>query len=105
MNKISYEERLAVYTNALIAFGEERQCVVAIEELSECAKEICKVIRGKGDREHLAEEIADATIMLEQMRYYFGINEEVCEWMDSKIKRLDKKLGTTNERMGSSERR
>lgn len=92
MNKIDYEHRLRVYTNALIAFGEEKQCIVAIEELSECAKEICKVIRGKGDREHLAEEIADATIMLEQMRYFFGINEEVCEWMDSKIKRLDTKL-------------
>ena len=92
MNKIPYEERLKVYTNALIAYGEEVQCIVAIEELSECAKEICKVLRGKGDPQHLAEEIADATIMLEQLRYLFGINEDVCEWMDSKIKRLDTKL-------------
>ena len=96
MNKIPYEERQKVYTNALIAYGEEAQCIVAIEELSECAKEICKVLRGKGDREHLAEEIADATIMLEQLRYFFGINEDVCEWMDSKIKRLDAKLKKEN---------
>ena len=40
MNKIPYEERQKVYTNALVAYGEERQCIVAIEELSECAKEI-----------------------------------------------------------------
>lgn len=96
MNKIGYDERLKVYTNALIAYGEEAQCIVAIEELSECAKEICKVLRGKGDPQHLAEEIADATIMLEQLRYLFGINEDVCEWMDSKIKRLDAKLKKEN---------
>jgi NTP pyrophosphatase (non-canonical NTP hydrolase) len=92
MNKIGYDERMKVYTNALIAYGEEAQCIVAIEELSECAKEICKVLRGKGDPQHLAEEIADATIMLEQLRYLFCINEDVCEWMDSKIRRLDAKL-------------
>jgi hypothetical protein len=92
MNKIPYEERLKVYTNALIAYGEDAQCIVAIEELSECSKEICKVLRGKGDPQHLAEEIADATIMLEQIRFFFCINDDVCEWMDSKIKRLDKKL-------------
>ena len=68
---ITYEERQQGYTNALIAYGEEKQCIVALEELSECAKEICKVLRGKGDREHLAEEIADARICLEQMIYFF----------------------------------
>ena len=31
---IPFEERLKTYTNALIAFGEEKQCIVAIEELS-----------------------------------------------------------------------
>lgn len=71
---ISYEEREKVYTNALIAYGEEKQCIVAIEELSECAKELCKVLRGKGDSEHLAEEIADARICLEQMTYFFRLD-------------------------------
>lgn len=89
---MSYEERLKTYTNALIAYGEEKQCIVAIEELSECQKEICKALRGNGDREHLAEEIADARICLEQMAYFFCMEDDVAEWMDSKIKRLDKNL-------------
>lgn len=93
---IPFEERLKTYTNALIAFGEEKQCIVAIEELSECQKEICKALRGKGDREHLAEEIADARICLEQMVYFFGLDEEVDSWMDSKVNRLDKKLKKLN---------
>ena len=89
---MSYEERLKTYTNALIAYGEEKQCIVAIEELSECQQEICKALRGNGDREHLAEEIADARICLEQMAYFFCMEDDVAEWMDSKIKRLDKNL-------------
>ena len=92
MNQIPYEERQKTYTNALVSYGEERQCIVAIEELSECAKELCKYLRHKGDIEHLAEEIADATICLEQMRLFFGINEKVCEYMDKKVQRLDGRL-------------
>lgn len=50
------------------------------------------MLREKGDIDHLAEEIADATIMLEQMRHYFGINERVCDHMDMKIRKIVAKL-------------
>ena len=92
MNKITYDQRQQVYTNALIAYGERCQMVVAVEELSECQKEICKFLRGFGNAGNLAEEIADATIMLEQMRYIFGLNDLVCQKMDEKILRLDARL-------------
>lgn len=92
MNKISYEERAKTYTNALCRYGSNAQMVVALEELSECQKEICKILRGGGDLEHLAEEIADATIMLEQLRLIFNINELVGKKMDEKILRLDSRL-------------
>lgn len=92
MNEITYDQRLEVYTNALVTFGERTQMVVALEELSECQKEICKYMRGYGNAEHLAEEIADATIMLEQLRYFLGLNDLVCKKMDQKIRRLDRTL-------------
>ena len=41
------------------------------------------------------EEIADATIMLEQLKYYFGMNAEVTEMMDRKIKRLEERINGT----------
>lgn len=88
MNKISHEERAQVYAMALDKFGADKQLVVAIEEMSEVQKEICKAIRGKVDLMHLAEEVADATIMLEQIRLMFGINGEVCTVMDAKVERL-----------------
>ena len=92
MNKIPYEERTMVYTNALVSNGLNKQMVIALEELSECQKEICKFYRGLGNAENLAEEIADATICLEQMRLYFGLNDLVCQKMDEKVKRLDDRL-------------
>lgn len=92
MNKIHYEERVKTYTNALITYGERNQCIVAIEELSECQKEICKVLRNNGDMDHLAEEIAYATICLEQIRMIFGLNDTVCRKMDEKVARLDENL-------------
>lgn len=85
-------QRAQVYDKALLHYGKEGQLVVALEELSECQKEICKVMRGDGNLEHLAEEIADATIMLEQVRLIFDLNEMVSREVDRKIQRLDDRL-------------
>ena len=96
MNKIGYVERCAIYSDALDVFGGDTQLIVAVEELSECQKEICKVLRGDGDLEHLAEEVADATIMLEQVRIMFDINDATCRHMDAKIERLKKRIEARN---------
>lgn len=92
MNQIPYEVRVQTYTNARNRYGELNQMIVAMEEMSEVQKELCKVMRGDGNMDHLAEEIADATIMLEQMRLFFDLNDMVCRKMDEKIRRLDDKL-------------
>ena len=92
MNRISFDERKRVYEAALAKWGIELQATVAIEELSEVQKEICKMLRGKLDREHMAEEIADAIIMLEQLRQMLNINDSVCSWMDYKIAALKRKV-------------
>ena len=89
MKVMPYEERKKVYTNALIAYGDQKQMIVALEELSECQKEICKILRGGENFDHLAEEIADAAIMLEQVMHMFSLEDEVCGYMDSKVARLD----------------
>lgn len=81
--------RQEVYRQARDVFGAQAQLVVALEELSEAQKEICKFLRGKGDLDHLTEEIADAQIMLEQVQMLCAIDESaVQEQMDSKIERL-----------------
>ena len=92
MSHFSYEERKAIYDVARGKWGQKMQTVVAIEEMSEVIKEITKLMRGELNREHLAEEIADATIMLEQLRNMFNINDSVSSWMDYKISALQRKV-------------
>ena len=92
MNKITHEERAQVYADAAATFGTNMQLIVALEEMAELQKEITKALRGDIHPAHLAEEVADATIMLEQVRQIFRINEEVCEMMDSKIVRLQQRI-------------
>ena len=104
VNKIPYEQRAQVYANALVCYGEKTQMVMALEELSECQKEICKRLRGYSNDEHLAEEIADATIMLEQLRLFFGLNDLVCEKMDDKVRRLDALLAVHGDSLLGGER-
>lgn len=77
---------------AVGAFGEEPQLNVAIEELSELQKEICKRRRGMENKEHLAEEIADVEVMLEQMKIMFHIRTAVFGWRADKIERLYRRI-------------
>lgn len=88
MNKIDYEARREIYEKAIARNGTLLQCIVAVEELSEAQKEVCKLLREEGSTDRLAEEIADATIMLEQLRLMFDVNEKVCSYMDEKVQRL-----------------
>jgi NTP pyrophosphatase (non-canonical NTP hydrolase) len=92
MSKFTYAERKQVYEKALAKWGEKLQSTVAIEEMSEVIKEITKMQRGELNREHMAEEIADATIMLEQLRQMLNINDSVDSWMDYKIAALKRKV-------------
>ncbi len=50
---------------AIEVYGEDLQKQVAIEEMAELTKEICKDFRGKDNREQIIEEIVDVYIVLE----------------------------------------
>lgn len=101
-NLIPYKDRVKTYINALISYGDRNQMIVAVEELSECQKEICKILRGGENFPHLAEEIADVLITMEQMTLMFGLEDQVCKYMDIKVTRLDDDLkrGTVTDRHG-----
>jgi NTP pyrophosphatase (non-canonical NTP hydrolase) len=92
MSKFSRQERNEVYEKALRLWGAKMQATVAIEEMSEVIKEITKMLRGELNREHMAEEIADARIMMEQMCQMLNINDSVDCWMDYKIAALKRKV-------------
>lgn len=91
-NRVTYAQREKVYREAIEVNGPTVQQIVAMEELSEAQKEICKMLRNQGSLDHLAEEVADATIVLEQVRLIYGINDQVNKKMDEKVERLRRNL-------------
>ena len=81
-----------LYKELLCKYGD-KQVFVAIEELSELQKELCKYLRGKGDIRNMVEEIADVNIMIKQMMVYFSIEQSTVEFV------MTKKLERTKERL------
>lgn len=92
MNKIPYEQRCETYRKALAALGDQKQLTVAIEELAECQKAICKILRGGENFKHLAEKVAEATIAMEKIRQMFNINDDVCECIDMRVQQLEEEI-------------
>lgn len=73
--------------------GKMMQSIVAIEEMSELTKELSKMMRGEGNKDHLLEELADVYIVLEEIQMMYNINPMLLDWkMDTKIKRLELRL-------------
>ena len=77
------------------------QLVIAVEELSELQKELCKYIRKKklGEEldlfsiEPIKEEIADVELMLSQLKQYFSLNQDdIYNIKKKKIERTKKRL-------------
>ena len=86
---IPYEERKAVYTAAIAHYGPESRFWLAVEEMAELMKELAKGHRPGGTTaEALVDEIADVTIMMEQLRLVFNVNEAVQDRIDYKVTRL-----------------
>ena len=66
----------------------EKQIIVAIEELSELTKELCKSLRGQTNTQNIIEEIADCYIVLQEMKELFKIsNYQLREEIDKKLER------------------
>lgn len=78
---------------AIDTYGKDMQLTVAVEELSELIKEICKNKRGRDNRDNIIEEMADCYIMLEQLAIIYGIRlNEIVAMMYSKMQRLENNL-------------
>lgn len=113
-------EELKVLQSAIDHYGEENQCDVAIEEMAELTKALCKckrlenaypnitsdllvcsgVLARNVDFEkavealkgNVAEEIADVYIMLEQLTMIFDCKQRVSAIAREKIRRLKARM-------------
>ena len=95
---ISHKEIIDTYKQAIETYGEKAQKLMAIEEMSELTKEICKDFRGKMDREHLIEEMADVLITIEQLAIIYEISDvAIFDACYKKIERLKERLEKQND--------
>lgn len=78
---------------AIEIYGKDMQLNIAIEELSELIKEICKNKRESNNRDNIIEEMADCYIMLEQLEIIFDIEPfELHKAINAKLSRLENML-------------
>lgn len=84
---------------AIEAYGKDMQLTVAVEELSELIKEICKNKRGADNRDNIIEEMADCYIMLSQLEIIFDIDfRDIDNVVKSKLNRLASRLAEKCEK-------
>lgn len=95
---ITAEERRALLDCAITTYGAPAQMDMAVEEMAELTKALCKVKRvscaaeAKAVLENVVEEMADVQIMLDQLRIIFG--RSTAEAEEYKLERLKKRLDT-----------
>jgi len=90
------EERWTILDRAITTYGAPAQMDMAVEEMAELTKALCKVKRvscaaeAKAALENAVEEMADVQIMLDQLRIIFG--RSTAEAEEHKLERLKKRL-------------
>ena len=89
-------------------YGWEEQHMIAIEEMSELTKAICKnqrkfmyvnaiPIKGSKERTAIVEELADVIIMAIQLTYLLEGEFDVKEVMEHKVERQLRRIGKVSK--------
>ena len=74
-------------------YGKDVQSTVCMEECAELIQAISKEKRGKSDKDHLAEEIADVIICIEILKQIYNITEdEIYSWVKTKQERIIRRI-------------
>lgn len=91
------ENNADVYHRAVNTYGNTSRLILAIEEMSELTKELCKHTRGRNNMSAICEEMADVEIMLEQLKIVFNNRAAVDYHKAHKLQRLADRLDGDND--------
>ncbi len=89
------KKKRAIFSQAIKKWGVDAQAAMAIEEMAELTKELCKLKRQGYTYtdvtiQPLIEEIADVRLMVDQVAYMFDINGQ--DMYDFKLNKIAKRL-------------
>ena len=88
-------QKKALYAEALAHYGLNSQIFMVFEEMGELQDALAKYIRGRGTTEAVITELADVSIMVEQMAQLFGVEDFRAE-KERKLNRLASRLSSSN---------
>lgn len=72
---------------------ELNEAIFQYEEQKRVCEQFCDELHCDKEKEHIAEEIADVQMMLEQFQHYYGIsNSEIYKIMEYKVDRQLKRI-------------
>lgn len=89
------EEKI-ILENALKTYGKWAQIWMCIEECAELTNALAKLVRNRVTDTEIITELADVSIMVDQLSMMFG-DEKVHEERQRKIQRLNERLKKANE--------
>lgn len=90
MKRFINEDLNAFVDNLILQYGEKNQDIVCIEELSELQKALTKCLRGKENKEHIAEEISHCIISIMSVSKVHNISKEMI------VKKINEKMKVYN---------
>ena len=88
--------RRGIYQRALSTWGYDKQLLMVMEECGELLNALAKESRGRCRVSDIITELADVSIMVEQMAQFFGWDEFEKE-RERKLKRVEERLDNYRE--------
>lgn len=100
---MNFGERIQTYIDAIDTWGIDNQVFMVVEECGEVLNALAKFKRGRVSKSDVITELADVSIMMEQMATYFGLEEYINE-KERKLKRLRERIETYRKNAGNDTR-
>lgn len=97
LEKLAEPTTHKILSDALATFGAERQRIMCMEECAELIDALAKYDRGRADAKDVITELADVSIMVEQMTILFGKKEFEAE-KERKMERLQELIKENENR-------
>lgn len=85
------KDKLEIYDKAICSYGINAQKWMLVEECGELLNALAKNIHGRGSFEELNTELADVSIMVEQIAYFYGYDKFLKE-KEFKLNRLKERI-------------
>ncbi len=91
---MSNDEKRSIFNDAINKWGIINQVFMVMEECGELLNVLAKAKRNRASKDEIITELADVSIMVEQMAFFYGEKDFLIE-KDRKLQRLKERLANS----------